>query len=253
MNRLDAFFATGRQAFVPYVTAGYPSVRDTVDILRLLVASGADVIELGFPFSDPIADGPVIQAASQQALAAGFRRDDYFAIVSEFRRHDPATPLVAFTYYNPVFSLGVDRFAKKLAAAGGDALLIVDLPFEEQAEVRPALARHGLHLISLLAPTTSPARAKRILAAASGFVYQIAVKGVTGVRTALAASALRAVRRTRALTTVPVCLGFGVSTGRQARAVAQAADGVVVGSALVKAARDGGLVPLVRELRRALG
>jgi hypothetical protein len=125
MNRLDAFFATGRQAFVPYVTAGYPSVRDTVDILRLLVASGADVIELGFPFSDPIADGPVIQAASQQALAAGFRRDDYFAIVSEFRRHDPATPLVAFTYYNPVFNLGGERFARTRSrrdgVAGGQA------------------------------------------------------------------------------------------------------------------------------------
>ncbi len=238
MNRIDQFFQQGKKAFVPYVTAGHPDVAESTEVLALLVEQGADILELGFPFSDPTADGPVIQASSQHALERGFSRADYFSIIQKFREQDRETPLVAFTYYNPVFSMGVENFVRTVAEAGADAMLVVDLPFEERAEICPALDKYGLHPIQLIAPTTPTERAKRILAVAVGFVYQIALKGVTGMRQSLAEDAIQNVKRTRALTELPVCMGFGVSTGDHARAVAQAADGVVVGSALVKCISD---------------
>jgi tryptophan synthase alpha chain len=256
-NRLDAIFGKGRKAFIPYITAGFPSVAETVTVMRLLADNGADIIELGFPFSDPTADGPVIQASSQAALDRGFKRTDYFQIVRDFRAHDQHTPVVVFSYYNPIFRHGTERFVAEAKAAGVDAFLVVDLPLEEQDEIRPALDAHGLHLIQLIAPTTPDERARRVLANATGFVYQIALRGVTGIRQEIASDALANVARTRHLTALPVAMGFGVGRGDQAKAVAAAADGVIVGSAVVKCLTDHGvqdpsrLIALTRELADA--
>jgi len=238
MNRLDAFTKSGDKAFVPYVTAGYPGKSETMEIMHLLVEAGADLIELGMPFSDPTADGPVIQAASQDALERGFRIDDYFEVISQFRSWNTVTPIVAFTYYNPVYHVGVDKFVKRLKDAGGDAMLVVDLPFEEQGELRPALDSEDMRLIQLIAPTTPDDRIAQIVERASGFVYQVALKGVTGVRDSLAAGAKDNALRTKSFTDVPVYMGFGVSNAIMASAVAAAADGVIVGSAIVKCIQD---------------
>ena len=238
MNRMDQVLAAGRKLFIPYVTAGHPSLAATVPVLQALVAAGADILELGYPFSDPTADGPVIQVSSQTALAGGMTQAAYFAALRQFRAADARTPVVIFSYYNPIFHTGAAQFAAAAREAGADALLVVDLPFEEQGELRPHLDREGLHLIQLIAPTTPEERARRILANATGFVYQIALRGVTGVRTELATDAAENAARTRRLTRLPVAMGFGVATAAQARAVAAAADGVIVGSAIVKCLQD---------------
>ena len=238
MNRLDRVFARGRKAFIPYVTAGYPSVAETVEILHQAVAHGADILELGYPFSDPTADGPVLQVSAQVALQRGFTRPDYFTILRTFRQRDPQTPVVVFSYYNPIFHLGTERFVQTVAEAGADAMLVVDLPFEEQGELRPCLDRAGMHLIQLIAPTTPEARARAILAQASGFVYQIARLGVTVARTELSTERAGQAARLRQWTSLPIALGFGVSTPEQAATVARYTDGVIVGSAIVKTITD---------------
>jgi tryptophan synthase alpha chain len=257
MNRIDAFFSRGRKAFIPYFTAGFPSVDASVAVMQTLVDNGADIIEMGYPFSDPTADGPAIQASSQAALDAGFHRDDFFAILRQFRAANPDVPVVVFGYYNPIFRTGVETFAGMVAEAGGDGMLIVDLPGEEQDEVLPALRAHGLHLIQLLAPTTPDARAARLRENAAGFVYQISVRGVTGMRAELGAEPEKLVARAKKLTDVPVALGFGVARGEQAATIARVADGVVVGSAIVKCIAEHGaawqpaLAALTRELAEA--
>lgn len=238
MNRLDQVFARRRKAFIPYLTAGYPTVAETVAILHQVVAHGADILELGYPFSDPTADGPVLQVSAQVALQRGFTRDDYFRILREFRARDTQTPVVVFSYYNPIYHLGAERFVATAAEAGADAMLVVDLPFEEQGELRPHLDRAGMHLIQLIAPTTPEPRARAILAQASGFVYQIARLGVTGARTELSADLAAQADRLRQWTRLPIALGFGVSTPDQAATVARSTDGVIVGSAIVKTITD---------------
>ncbi len=258
MNRIDRTFASGRKVFIPYITAGYPSVAETVKIMHLLVSEGADILELGYPFSDPTADGPVIQKSSQQALVNGFKRESYFRILEEFRGQDSETPVIIFSYYNPIFNMGVEAFAARAAAAGADGMLIVDVPFEEQQQVRPILDALGMHLIQLIAPTTPAARAKQIVEQASGFIYQIARRGVTGVRSDLSSDAAENAAAIKALTDLPVALGFGVSSPEQAGAIAKYADGVVVGSAIVKELSDRlpdyeeALAKLVRELAEAI-
>ncbi|MCJ8328651.1 MAG: tryptophan synthase subunit alpha [Lentisphaeria bacterium] len=235
MNRLDQFFAKKQKAFIPYLTAGYPSIDETVGLMHLLVDNGSDILELGFPFSDPTADGPTIQDASQVALDNGFRRTDYFDIVKKFRESDTETPIVCFTYYNPIFKMGCDEFAKTVAELGVDALLVVDLPFEEQDELLPSLEANGLYLIELIAPTTPLDRKAEIVKNGKGFIYQISLKGVTGARAEIAENAAEQAQETKSLTDLPVCMGFGVSTKEQAAKVAAASDGVVVGSAIIKA------------------
>lgn len=255
MNRIDARFAAlkaqGRKGLVGYLTAGDPDAGTSQRDIRAAIEGGLDVLELGVPFSDPTADGPTIQEASQRALRAGMTVSGVLELVWTLRR-DYDIPIVLFGYTNPFFRYGYDRLCADAAAAGADGMLVVDLSFEESDEMRGALARHGLCLVPLVAPTTPEARAVAIAERASGFIYYIMVTGVTGTRDVLAADIDAHVAMLRAHTPLPVAVGFGVSSGEQARLAARSADAVVVGSALVRAAREGRLAGLVRELRQAL-
>lgn len=237
MNRLDARFEAlvegNRKALVPYLTAGAPSPECTVPTLRALAEAGADVIELGMPFSDPMADGPVIQQACEKALAHGMNVKRVLEQVREFRAHDGDTPLVLMGYLNPVDRFGVEAFARQAADAGADGVLVVDLPPEEGEDIVEALGRHNLRLIRLVAPTTGDERMARICAAASGFVYYVALKGVTGAANLDRGSVRDNVERLRRHTDLPIAVGFGVSDAESAAAIAALADAVVVGSALV--------------------
>ena len=256
MNRIDAKFRelkrTGRKGFVGYLTAGDPDLERSAQNLRTALRGGVDLLELGVPFSDPTADGPVIQAAAQRALAAGMTVRKALDMVASLRPEFDQ-PIILFGYANPFFRYGYERLADDAAQAGADGMLVVDLPFEEAGDLRASLARRDLHFITLIAPTTPRARAAEILREARGFVYYIMVTGVTGTRTLLATDVAAHVAMLRACTNLPIAVGFGVSTGAQARQAAEAADAVVVGSALVKAAQEGRLEKLVGEIREGVG
>jgi tryptophan synthase alpha chain len=246
--------ARGRAAFVPYVTAGHPSPAETLDVLRMLAAEGADVIELGIPFSDPLADGPTVQKSSFAAIEQGADLPWTLSVLAEFRRESD-TPVVLFTYLNPVLHHGLERFLSDAAEAGADAVLLVDLPVGADAEIERAVDESALDLIRLIAPTTTPERVKEIARAARGFIYYVSRTGVTGAQQDLSAGLAREVAEVRAVTDVPVAVGFGISTPEQAAAVARIADGVVVGSALVDALGRGGVDAArayVRSLRAAI-
>jgi tryptophan synthase alpha chain len=247
VRRFDGLRSRGRKALVTFVTAGDPQRAVTVPALHALVRGGADVLELGIPFSDPEAEGPVIQAASERALAAGMTLRGCFALVEEFRRDDAETPIVLMGYLNSVLAMGCERFAAAAAAAGVDGLIMVNLPPEEAAELKPALERVGISLIFLVAPTTTEARARMILEHASGFVYYVSLKGITGSDNLDHASAGAKLRWLRGMTQLPVMAGFGIKDAATARSLAQDADGVVVGSALVATmaagAADPGSIP----------
>jgi len=236
MNRIDRAFtvcrAENRKALVAFVSAGDPDLDVTEKLLPALAASGADVIELGVPFSDPMADGPTIQAASRRALAAGTTLPRILEMVQRFRKRSD-TPLVLFSYYNLIFRYGVDRLAAESADAGIDGWLVVDLPAEESSEVRPALVRNGLHWIALAAPTTPAERLSLLLEGAGGFVYYITVTGVTGARNALPSDLVDHVTCLKQATALPVAAGFGISSPEMARKVAAHVDGVVVGSKII--------------------
>jgi tryptophan synthase alpha chain len=236
-NRLDRHLArlreTRRRALVTFITAGDPTPAATVPALHALARGGADVLELGIPFSDPEAEGPVIQASSERGLAQGMTLRGALDLVTTFRADDPDTPLVLMGYLNSVLAMGVERFAAAAAEAGVDGLIMVNLPPEEAGPLDAALSRHDLRLILLVAPTTTETRARLIVERASGFVYYVSLKGITGadhLDTAAVADKLRWLRR---LTTLPVMVGFGIKDGPSAQAVARHADGAVVGSALV--------------------
>jgi tryptophan synthase alpha chain len=238
MTRIEATFARlradGRKAFVAFVMAGDPDPETSAAILRGLPAAGVDVIELGMPFTDPMADGPAIQRAGQRALAAGQTLARTLAMVRAFREGDSITPIVLMGYYNPIYAMGAARFLAEAAAAGVDGLIVVDLPPEEDAELcRPARAA-GLNFVRLATPTTDDRRLPTVLGGASGFVYYVSITGVTGAAEADAASIAPDVARIRAATALPVCVGFGVRSSASARAVAAVADGAVVGSAIVE-------------------
>ncbi|MGE0435212.1 MAG: tryptophan synthase subunit alpha [Planctomycetota bacterium] len=260
---LRAIRDSGRAAFIPYITAGDPSLAQTAVYLRQLAAAGADLIELGVPFSDPIADGVVNQQAAERALAAGTTLGGILDMVAALRADGFATPCIVFTYLNPLLRMGVDAFAERAAAAGVQGALVVDLPPEEADEFVPALHARGLDTVFLASPTTPPERLARVAAASSGFVYYVSRLGVTGERQALSDSLADEVSRVRAaVAPLPVAVGFGISTPEQAAAVAAHADGVVVGSALVKfladAARDPAgagerMAALARSIAGALG
>lgn len=231
MTRLTDAFAKPNPALVTFVTAGDG---DTAAILDALVAGGADVIELGMPFTDPMADGPAIQAANLRSLAAGTRTADIFAIAAAFRARHPAIPLVLMGYANPMTIRGADWFAAQCRAAGVDGVICVDLPPEEDAELGPALRDAGVDFIRLATPTTDEARLPAVLAGSSGFVYYVSVAGITGKQQAAQTSIEQAVARIKGATNLPIAVGFGIRTAEQAAAVARVADGVVVGSAIVE-------------------
>jgi tryptophan synthase alpha chain len=241
-NRIDARFRAlreaGRTGLVPYITAGHPHPDMSVELLHALVEAGADLLELGVPFSDVMADGPVIQEACKIALEQGTDLERVLAIVGAFRERDNETPLILMGYMNPVERCGVEAFARRAAEAGADGLLIVDCPADEAAETVPVFSRHGLHQIFLVAPTTTDARLERLAPRAGGFIYYVSLKGVTGSSALDAASLKPALERIRRHSELPVAVGFGISTAEQARAVGEVGDAVVIGSALVKRLSD---------------
>lgn len=237
---LEALRARGRKALVPFVTAGDPSLAATVPVMHALVDAGADVIELGVPFSDPMADGPVIQRSSERALARGAGLGYVLQCVRDFRAADATTPVVLMGYLNPVEVRGAARFAAEAAAAGVDGVLLVDLPPEEAGELRHALSAEHLDLILLASPTTGEARMARLLADASGYLYYVSFAGVTGADRLDPAAAGARLASIRAAATVPVMAGFGIRDAVSAAAMARDADGVVVGSALVAALAEAG-------------
>ena len=240
-------------ALIPYITAGHPSPELTLPVMRMLAAEGADVIELGIPFSDPLADGPVIQRSSFEAIAQGADLAWTLRTLAEFRRTSPV-PVVLFTYLNPVIRYGLDAFLADAASAGAQGVLVTDLPLGADPLMERRFDESSLDLIRLAAPTTAPERIARIAGAARGFLYYVSRTGVTGAAQSLAEGLADEVAHLRGLTELPVAVGFGISSAEQAAAVARVADGVVVGSALVDALARGGLeraTALVRELRSA--
>ncbi len=253
-NKIDQRFAllraTRRKALVCYVTSGYPSEDQCLELLRGLETEGADIIEIGVPFSDPIADGPVIQDSSQKALAAGMTLEKTLDIVS---RADLTVPVVLFTYLNPLLAAGPDVL-ERASAAGVDGILLTDLPVGADPDREKWLGDSDLAFIRLVAPTTPVDRMREIALNGSGFVYLISRLGVTGAQSSLASDLRETSDRLRSATDLPICVGFGISNGEQARAAASAADGVVVGSALVKAAGESidKALSLTRSLRTAL-
>ena len=254
MSRIEATFAAlkkrGETALIPFITAGDPNLDTTVELVLTLAEAGADVVELGVPFSDPMADGPTIQAASQRALEAGTTLGGVLACVTAIRKKTQI-PLVLMGYYNPVFRYGAEKFAAAAAAAGVDALLLVDLPPEEIDEIDEVMAAAEIDLITLLVPTRPPERMARLAAAAQGYLYYVSMTGVTGSQKISPADIRVAVEELKQMTAVPVSVGFGITTAADARAVGAFADGVVVGSALVKIIEEKGrsdeLLPRVAE------
>ena len=251
MTRFANAFTKGRAALVCFVTAGDGP---TAEILDALVEGGADVIELGMPFTDPMADGPAIQAANLRALAAGTKTADLFRIAADFRARHPAVPLVLMGYANPMTTRGPEWFAAECRKAGVDGVICVDIPPEEDAELGPALRAAGISLIRLATPTSDEARLRLILKDTSGFLYYVSVAGITGKQQAALGSIEQATARLKAATDLPVAVGFGVRTPEQAAAIAKVADGVVVGSALVDlVAEHGANAPdVIRKATRAL-
>ena len=239
MTRIDRRFAelkrAGRAGLVTFITAGDPDYDTSLAILKALPQAGADIVELGMPFSDPMADGPAIQASSQRALKAGQTMKKTLQMVRAFRVADRATPLVLMGYYNPIYVYPVDRFVADAVQAGADGLIVVDVPPEEDTELRPAATAAGLNFIRLATPTTDAKRLPIALANTSGFVYYVSIAGITGTKAPDLAEVKGHVGRIKAHTALPIAVGFGVKTEEQVSAIAGLADGVVVGSALVTA------------------
>lgn len=246
----EALAVDHRRALIPYITAGDPDLATTAHLLEALTTAGADVIELGVPFSDPMADGPVIQRAAERALQHGTSIDDILTLVAGFRlRHQ--TPVVLFGYYNPFHHYGATRLAQRCAEVGVDGLLVVDLPPEESGPMRAALGAHGLDLVALLTPTSGDDRIEAVRRVASGFVYYVSLTGVTGATLANTTDLGPRVDALREQVGLPVAVGFGIATPEQAAAVGAHADGVVVGSALVRVIEEHGrdTETLLREVR----
>jgi len=237
MNRIEAMFRekakTAGRAFIPYITAGFPDLERTEQILALLDEKGADLIELGIPFSDPIADGPTIQKSSSEALSAGTRLASILEIVRNFRTRSDL-PLLLFSAYNPLYRYGLEKIADDAKEAGADGFLVPDLPPEESGEFEAICRERDLPLVYLVAPTTPPDRRELIASRSRGFIYYISLKGVTGAREQLAADLEGEVAELRRHTRLPIAVGFGISKPEHVRQVARIADGIVVGSALVK-------------------
>jgi len=242
VSRLKDKFAAlkkeGRAAFVPFITAGDPDMETSFAILEQLPAAGADVIELGLPFTDPMADGPAVQASSVRALKSGASTVKVLKMVEKFRKKDKTTPIVLMGYYNPVHAHGTAKFVKDVAQAGVDGLIVVDLPMEEDEVLRVPAKAQGVDLIRFVTPTTDDARLKRIVADASGYLYYVSVAGVTGTKSVPEEEVRAALTRIKSATDLPCAVGFGIRSPEQAAAIARIADGVVVGSAIVGRVAD---------------
>jgi tryptophan synthase alpha chain len=236
-TRIDARFAAlkkqNRPALITFITAGDPDLETSKAILQDLAKAGADIIELGMPFSDPMADGPAIQASSQRALKAGQNMIKTLQMVRDFRAHDDTTPIVLMGYYNPIYVYGNERFIKDAKAAGVDGLIVVDVPPEADDELCLPALKAGLNFIRLATPTTDKYRLPAVLKNTSGFVYYVSITGITGAAAPVVNDVHQHVKRIKAATPLPVVVGFGVRTGEQARSISRGADGVVVGSAIV--------------------
>jgi tryptophan synthase alpha chain len=253
--RIDNVFARlkdeNRAGLVGYLTAGDPDYDTSLKNILAGIEAGIDVLELGVPFSDPTADGPVIQEASQRALAGGMTMKKVLSMVEDIRKESDI-PIILFGYANPFFHYGFDNIARDASATGADGMLIVDLPFEETGEIRDYMQANDMAIVPLVAPTTPPDRMKLVLSEAKGFVYYIMVTGVTGQRVDVADDVTEHIAQIKKATPLPIAAGFGISNGEQAARAASSADAIVVGSALVEAARTGTLVPLVKEISSAL-
>ena len=238
MSRIASRFAAlkkrGRAAFIPFITAGDPNVETTLALLNRLPSAGADLIELGVPFSDPMADGPAIQASSQRALKAGMTLTRLLDLVRAFRKTDGETPIVLMGYYNPIHAYGTARFVKDAAEAGVDGLITVDLPPEEDEMLRVPASTHGLDIVRLATPTTDDKRLPAVLDGAGGFLYYVSITGITGTKSFQEESVRDAVLRLKARAGLPVVVGFGIRTPEQAAAITRFADGAAVGTAIVE-------------------
>jgi tryptophan synthase alpha chain len=244
----------GRTAFIPYIMAGDPTLARTKRLVKLLEECGADIIELGVPFSDPLADGPTIQAAAERALKHGVTLKDVIRTVKELRK-TTQVPIVLMTYYNPVFKYGDESFVRDATRAGVDGVIVPDLPPDEAGELRKLARKGGLDTIFLLAPTSTPDRLKLVAKSSTGFIYYVSITGITGAALKLDASQRKSIEAIRGLTAKPVALGFGVSRPAEAREVARFADGVIVGSAIVKKIKEspeGEVRKFVTSLRAAI-
>lgn len=258
MNRIDAFFKPrSRKALIAYLTVGYPSVEATLEVAAALVANGCDMIELGIPFSDPLADGTTIQRASHRALQSGVTPQRCLEVAAELRKQVDI-PLIFMGYYNPIYHYGLEPFCAAASRAGVDGLIVPDLPPEEGAELERVSSECGLDLIYLLAPTTADRKRLRLVADRSrGFIYVVSLKGVTGARAILPAELEGFIARIRSVTTKPLCVGFGISTPQQARRVASLADGVIIGSRILEIVEKSGdpsaaAGEFIRKIKRAI-
>ena len=255
MSRVEQVFAKGK-ALIPFITAGDPDLKTTEQLILAMAKAGADLIELGIPFSDPVAEGPVIQLASERALQAGATTDKILALVSRVRKESDV-PTAFMTYINPVFAYGIDRFMQDSREAGVDALIIPDLPFEEREEIVPYCSQYGIELISMIAPT-SQERIKMIARDARGFVYCVSSLGVTGVREQISTEAENMVAMVKAVQYRPFAVGFGISSPEQAQQISQTADGVIVGSAIMQIVEQHGVesvspvAAFVREMKQSI-
>jgi tryptophan synthase alpha chain len=254
IERIKNAFAKDRPAFMPYAVLGYPTRQAGLETIQILVEAGADLLELGVPFSDPLADGPTIQAATQKSLENGTTLKDCLAMVRELRQQGMTTPALFMGYINPILAYGLEEFIAEAATAGVDGLIVPDLPPEEAADLETACAEYGLALVYLLAPTSTPERIKLVAEKSQGFIYLVSLTGVTGARHELSPDLAEFVSRVRAQTSTSLAVGFGIGNGEQARQVGQLADGVIVGSALVKRAAESPdrVRELAEELRAAL-
>lgn len=246
MNRIEHVFSKGK-ALIPFITAGDPDIKVTQELISVMAEAGANLIEIGIPFSDPVAEGPVIQAADDRALKGGVTVDKIFDMVKEVRK-TCSIPLAFMTYANPVFSYGSERFIKKCKECGVDALIIPDVPYEEQEEFRPSCQKYGIVLISLIAPT-SKGRIQKIAQVSDGFIYCVSSMGVTGMRSQLGYEAADMVKAVKEVKNIPCAIGFGISNSKQAREMASISDGIIVGSAIVNIIAEYGrdCIPHVRE------
>jgi tryptophan synthase alpha chain len=253
MSRIAGVFAAlkaqDRAALIPFVEAYDPNRETSLTLLHGMAENGADIIEIGMPFTDPMADGPTIQAAGRRGLLAGASLHGVLGLVREFRHSNNHTPLVMMGYLNPILSYGVAKFCTDAAEAGIDGLIVVDLPTEEADLLLPDAAANGLDVIRLIAPTTSNERLPLVLAGSSGFVYYVSITGITGTRTASAADLARDIPRIRAATDLPIAVGFGVRTPEQAAVVAQHADGAIVASALIETLNRENVAAVLRDVK----